>query len=150
MRERLRDLEGTHDPAPRAHMGGHADQVPALEANRSAVGRNRAGDQVEDRALARAVGPDHAQTVPRLEREGHVVGDDDRTESLPQARYLEECRHLYLPPPERLAGAVAIGSAELREELQLRFDRNLRRRGVVDDQQLEREAAVLRLAPLAT
>src|SRR5262245_61322256 len=49
------------------------------------------------------------------------------------------------PATSRSAG----NSAELRQELQLGFDRDLRRRGVVDDQELEREAPVLRLSPLA-
>src|SRR5262245_66120113 len=54
------------------------------------------------------------------------------------------------PPPTGVgpAGRRQQRSAELREELQLGLHRNLRRGGVVDDQELEGKAAVLRLAPL--
>src|SRR5262245_54032846 len=38
------------------------------------------------------------------------------------------------PPPPGGRDDDRLGSAELRQELELRFDRDLRRRGVVDDQ----------------
>src|SRR5436190_934291 len=56
MRKRLRDLERANDAAPSAQMGRQATQLLALEANRAAVRRDGAGDQVEDGALAGAVG----------------------------------------------------------------------------------------------
>src|SRR5262249_11737126 len=110
VRERRRDLKGAHDPAARTQVRGQSEELPSLESDRAAIGLDRSGDQVEDGALARAVGADHAQTVSRLEREGHVVGDDDGAESLPQARHVEECWHLCLPP-RRKAG-VATGSPQ--------------------------------------
>src|SRR5437867_1126939 len=78
--------------------------IAPLESNGAAVGRDGPGDQVENGALAGAVGADHPQALARFERERHVVGDDDRAESLPQARHLEECWHLAALATRRKAG----------------------------------------------
>ena len=61
--ERPRDLEGAGD-AEMADLGRHqARDLAALEADRAGIRLERAGDQVEDRALARAVRPDQAEDL---------------------------------------------------------------------------------------
>ena len=81
-----------------------------------AVVRKAAGDQVEQRGLARAVRPDDADRLARRDREIEIVGDDDRAEA-----FLEACdfqQHdvkasrdqaiASILPPTGIAGAVLL------------------------------------------
>jgi hypothetical protein len=67
--EGLDDLEGPADARPADLIGPQAVDRPALEADRAAVGRHRAGDQVEERRLAGAVRPDQRDDLALRDRE---------------------------------------------------------------------------------
>src|SRR5690606_25552228 len=71
--ERPRDLEGAGEPAMDDLAGGAAGDILPLEADGALGRRQRAGDEVEGRALARPVGPDQAQDLPLGDREGDPV-----------------------------------------------------------------------------
>ena len=116
VRKGLRDLERAHDAQARPQVGGHPGEVPPGEAQGAAVGRDRPGDEVEDRALPRPVGPDHAETRAGLERERHVVGDDDRAVPLAESGNLQprglhlsytSCERSFSSASTGICGAVA-------------------------------------------
>ena len=79
--ERLRDLMGAADAGAAASLRRRAGEVTAVEANGAAARRKAAGDQVEQRGLARAVRPDDAERLARRDRQIEIVGDDDRAEA---------------------------------------------------------------------
>ena len=80
--ERLRHLERARQPHAAAVLGFHAGDVVAFEHHAAAVGRDRAGDDAEQRGLAGAVRPDDAERLAAQEREVDIVGDDDGAEAL--------------------------------------------------------------------
>src|SRR2546427_13247030 len=115
MGERLWNLERADDAEPGPQVSRQPAQVPALEAKRPAVRRDRAGDEIEDRALAGAVGANHPEARAGRERERHVVGDDDRAEPLAQAGYVEKrrgaqpsCDRSFNSASTGICGAVAL------------------------------------------
>ena len=59
-------------------------ELVTLEADGPRVGRQRAGEEVEDRALARAVGPDQPDDLAPLDRERDVVHGGEAAEALGQ------------------------------------------------------------------
>src|SRR3712207_6322528 len=65
----------------------------AIQQNGARIGADVAGDQIEQRGLARPVGSDQAEDVSGLERQSDVVGDDDAAERLAQAHDLENGAH---------------------------------------------------------
>ena len=54
----------------------------AVEGDRAAVGLEQAEQAVEERRLARAVGPDEADDLPRADLEAHLVERGDAREVL--------------------------------------------------------------------
>src|SRR2546429_9048516 len=62
-------LERARDAQARHAMGRDVGQVAAAEPYAAAVGREVAGDAVEERGLARAVRADHAHQLARLDGE---------------------------------------------------------------------------------
>ena len=78
-------------------VGPPPGDVDTLQEDATAVEREQAGDEVEDRGLASAVGADETQDRVGLEREGDVVDRDDAAEPLGEPTHLEH----------RLALAVA-------------------------------------------
>src|ERR1700719_502185 len=83
--ERARDLERARQPAPAHDMRRLARDLGAGEDDRAAARPQRAGDQVEDRALARAVGADEPEdlALPHLAR--HLVDRHEAAEALRQS-----------------------------------------------------------------
>ena len=71
-------------PARQRPCGGMLGS-PAVEADAAGGRREAAGDQVEQRGLARAVRPDDADRLARRDHEIEIVGDDDRAEAFLQA-----------------------------------------------------------------
>src|SRR5437867_7856584 len=72
--EQRRGLERPRDTAPADLRRAKPRRPLALEKDLAGGQRNHAGDEVEDRALARAVGTD--QAVDRAPRDGHgEIGD---------------------------------------------------------------------------
>jgi hypothetical protein len=83
--ERLRNLVGAADAGPAAPLRRLLQEVSAVETNAAGRRRQAAGDQVEQRGLARAVRPDDADRLARRDYEIEIVGDDDRAEAFLQA-----------------------------------------------------------------
>ena len=125
--ERPRDLRGAPDPATTPGMGGLPGDVGAVEADRAPVGSQVAGDEVEQRRLARAVRPDDAEglTLGNVERE--VLDDADAAEALGDADDFEQGRHRRV----RLRPAACSSPVE----------RDLRRQLVVGHDEIELELA---------
>ena len=73
-----RHLEGAHQPAPAHGIGRQPRDLPTVETNRACVRRHQAGDHVEQRRLARPVGPDQPGDAAR--RHGKI---DARSTSRP-------------------------------------------------------------------
>src|SRR5213593_264495 len=78
--EELRGLEGAAEAARRDRARLLADERHAVETDLAAVGRIDAADDVEQRGLARAVGPDDATDLSRVEIEVDAVERDDAAE----------------------------------------------------------------------
>src|SRR5262249_5114888 len=78
--EWMGDLIGARDAAGRAPVRAVRGDVGALETNRACVGRQVAGDEVEERRLPPAVRPDDGEgfALPHLKRD--VVGGFERSE----------------------------------------------------------------------
>ena len=66
--------------------------VAAVEKDAAGVGRDQAGNLVDQRGLAGAVGADHGVQFAGRDVERHVVGDDQRAELLAQ---LLEAQHRF-------------------------------------------------------
>ena len=75
-------------------MRRQAGDVLAIEHDRSIVGPDEADDQVEERALAGAIGPDYPKALSARQVEADVVGDDDLAETLVQSVDAQERCHL--------------------------------------------------------
>ena len=70
-RQHARNLELDTQAGPRALRGRGAREVAAGEADDPGVGRERAGDAFQERALAGAVGPDEPMDLARLDAQVH-------------------------------------------------------------------------------
>ena len=86
-------LVGAPHPRPNAFVGRVLGHVLAEKAHAAGAGRVVAGDDVEQRRLARAVGADHRPALTRGDREREVL---DRTQGSEIARHAIE--------PERIPG----------------------------------------------
>src|SRR5215510_10175235 len=91
--ERTRELEGARQASVDDPMGLETRERMAVEVHGSRIGRQESGEQVEQRGLARAVGPEHAGDRTRLQREGYVLDGMQAAEALVEAVDLEERRH---------------------------------------------------------
>ena len=91
--ERARDLMGAGDPQARDRMRAHpVDPVGAVEDD-LARGRSLGGvDEAEQRALAGAVGADHAEQLARGDVAREVVERRDAAEALGQVAQRQRCR----------------------------------------------------------
>src|SRR5207253_3256899 len=86
------DLEGPADPLLRDLPGPEAVHALAAEVHPPLVQALHARDAVEERRLARAVGPDQAVDPGRLEPERNAVHSRDAAEALPETLDLEHGR----------------------------------------------------------
>src|SRR5216683_3864285 len=105
-------LEGAADAEGGDLIGPEAQERSPPEAHRSLFGHIEAGEDVEERGLARAVGPDDGGDAAFLEDEVDLVQRDQPAESLGDAARLEERCHVRAPPAPgaRACGAARAGS----------------------------------------
>ena len=87
--ERLHELEGAADAGVAGAIGPQAGDHLAVQADGAGVGREDAGDHVEDRGLARAVGADQRMDRAGRHAEAHVVHRAQAAEALADAVELE-------------------------------------------------------------
>ena len=79
------DLEGAADSAIDDPVRGKARDFGAVELHRTRRRLEGAGEHVEDRALARAVGTDQAENLALLDAERHVIDGREAAKPLYQA-----------------------------------------------------------------
>jgi len=70
--ERAGDLEGPRDAQLGDAVGRHAGDPPALELDLAGTRRQVAGDQVEQRRFAGAVGSDNGDELPRRDGQRYI------------------------------------------------------------------------------
>src|SRR6516164_6654306 len=78
----MRDLVGAGDPGAAAPLGRHASDFLPSEDDAAGIGPQVAGDQVEERRLAGAVGADDAQHLALVERHANAVHRLHRAKAL--------------------------------------------------------------------
>ena len=86
-------LEGAGDAVARAVVARQVGHVPPAQEHLSARGRQGARDDVEERALARAVRTDEPDELALAHRERHAVERGEAAELLGDAADLEDGRH---------------------------------------------------------
>ena len=99
-------LERAAHPQGGAFVDLGARDVAALEPDAALVGPVEAGDDVERRRLAGAVGPDDADDLPLAGPEAHVAGGLDAAEADGAAPHL---KHGHRSPAPRLSGSERHG-----------------------------------------
>src|SRR5260370_3188153 len=82
--ERSRDLKGAREAEMTDLVGAHAADLGTVEPDRAGGRAQRPGDQVEDRALARAIGADQAENLALAELERDPVHRPESVEALGQ------------------------------------------------------------------
>src|SRR5215469_13344032 len=92
----------------RTTAAGQAGDVAAEKRDRATVRPELAGDEIEERRLAGAVGPDDQTALAALDREVHTTGDAQAAKELGEAAQLER-RHGALP--SGAAGRLARSAA---------------------------------------
>jgi hypothetical protein len=90
--ERSNELEGAGDAPDTNCVRGQPADGMAVEADLSGVGAQGAGDEIEQRGLARAVRPHDADQLAFRQREADVADGAHPAEALADARHLEEWR----------------------------------------------------------
>ncbi len=85
------DLEGAGEAVLDAAIGREGGDVLFAEMDPAGIGFERAGDEVDQRGLAGAVGTDERVAGALGERDGDVLGDDKRAEGFVQASGAEGC-----------------------------------------------------------
>ena len=100
--EGLELLEGARDAAAGDAVGPQAGDLAAVEEDAAGVGRLEAGDQVEQRRLAGAVGADDAEDLALVDIEGDVGVGGEAAEALGHAFDVEQQAHVRLPPRRRM------------------------------------------------
>src|SRR5262249_12958084 len=89
LREHANDLEGAPDATARDLIGLQVVQPRAVQNHVARVEPLHAGDAVEERRLARAVGADEPVDAAALECQRHAVDRADATEVLVDVDHLE-------------------------------------------------------------
>ncbi len=103
-RKRPHDLERASHTAPAHRVGRQPIDALAAEGDRSGVGRKHAGDHVEERGLAGAVGPDHRKDIARRDGKANPVDREQAAETLGESVGDQERRHgVFSPTPRRRA-----------------------------------------------
>src|SRR5262249_41925228 len=106
------DLVGAGETEMRPTAARHAHELAAEQADGAGVGAQLAGDQVEERGLAGAVGADDQPPLAGLDAHVHVTGDAQPAERLLQAAELERAHGPSpAPPPMALPVPLPCGTA---------------------------------------
>jgi hypothetical protein len=92
------DLERAHQAALDASFGTERRDLLAAEKNLSAVGFEHAGDQIDQRGLAGAVGTDQGVACAERQIELHLLHDRERAETFVQAAGRQRRRAHARPP----------------------------------------------------
>src|SRR5665213_4238463 len=103
-REDARELERASDPTLIDAVGPEAVEQLGLEGDLAFVLGDEPCDQVEDRRLARSVGPDEASDASGWNGEGAVVYSDHAPKTFAQVIDLEQAHGV---APARVAGVFA-------------------------------------------
>src|ERR1700678_4135598 len=82
--KRARDLEAARDPAPCAHVRRQPRDVLSTEDDSRGLGAEGAGNAVDQRGLAGAVGTDQAEAFARLDIDADIVERGETAEALGQ------------------------------------------------------------------
>ena len=80
-------------PSRQRSAGVEARDVAPVEPHRAGIGRDRAGDEVEERRLAGAVRADDPERLALLHVEVERVRHDERAVALGEAGEAEDRRH---------------------------------------------------------
>ena len=96
-RKRTHQLEGAADAAPADDVGPEPVDALAGEMDRAVVGREHAGDDVEQRGLAGAIGTDDREDSALRHAEADIVDREQAAEALAQPGDLEQRRHCFPP-----------------------------------------------------
>ena len=96
----LQVLKSASDAEPRAFVHRRVSQRVVVEIDRPCVRPDDAGDAVEERGLARAVGPDEAEDLAAVQVQRHAIESDDAAKPHGQVAHAEH-RHatFTLRPP---------------------------------------------------
>src|SRR5207248_3105052 len=86
-------LEGAGDAQAHDLLRRQADQVAALERHGALVGPQMAGDEIEERRLAGAIGTDDGVVLACFQLEGDVARGDEAGKRLPQPVDMEHRAH---------------------------------------------------------
>src|SRR6185503_10739953 len=89
---KVHELESARHAEARHRMAGGRGDVDAAYSNRTARGRQRPGDEIEEGRLARAVGPDDAADLLTRDVERDVPDRVDPAERFAQLRQLQDGR----------------------------------------------------------
>src|SRR5439155_22887508 len=89
--------EGAPDAALTALGGRHVGDILAVEPDRALRRRQHAGDEIEQRRLAGAVGADQTDDLAAADRDRDVAVGDEAAEPLPDATSFEERGHRVAP-----------------------------------------------------
>ena len=100
-------------PLRATRCGVEPDELLAVELDRAGVGRDGAGEQVEHRRLAGAVGADEGGDRALAQLDGEVVGGDDAAEALADTFAVCEHDRRLVPAPAR-AGSPRRSAARRR------------------------------------
>src|SRR5690606_32173877 len=100
--EQLEPLEGAADAEPGPPVRRQAGDVMPVERHATPVGVEVAGEAVEQRRLARAVGPDQPDELARLDGQRHCIEGADAGEALRDGVGLEQGHGP--PPPDAAVG----------------------------------------------
>ena len=91
-REELGVLERASEAEPRTRIRRQIRHVDAVEDDPAGIDGEEAGDQVEERRLARTVGAEDAEDLTFGERQRHIVVGNDAPEGLGDVSNLEDGR----------------------------------------------------------
>ena len=98
-REHVLGLRHESEAATDEAMGGEAGDIRAVEPHRPRLDRRQAGDRLDQRRLARAVGTEHRDDLARCDAQRRAV--DDRHAGIvagDEIAHLERGAHARLPP----------------------------------------------------
>ena len=94
----LRDLERTRETTLHAFGLGKVRHVLPTEPHATLAGCEHAGDEVDQRGFARAVGPDKTHPVTRVQRKRHVARDVQTPERFVQLAHIEQRLRTHATP----------------------------------------------------
>src|SRR5215471_3909893 len=88
--EGFRQLEAAREPEPRALIGGQAVEPPPVESDAAAVVVQYAGQAVDERAFAGAVGSDQAEPLAGFHSKIDAFERDEAAKALAEPAHFED------------------------------------------------------------